>query len=73
MSFFSSRTMLSTIAAVPAPGAYHADVPINPVKVAPPTMVAFTTLSCCSLLSNWVTGMLFQVAWLIKGIIVVSP
>jgi hypothetical protein len=56
-----------------APGAYHADVPNNLVKVAPPTMVSAIIFSCCSLDKNLVTGILFHVACLIKGIIVVSP
>src|SRR3546814_16815366 len=65
--------MLSTTAALEAPGAYHAEVPISFVNVAPPTIVALTISSCCSLVRKLVTGMLFQVACLIRGIIVVSP
>src|SRR5688572_32168039 len=45
-NFFSSRTMLSTSAAPAAPGAYHAEVPMSFVSVAPPTMVSFTICFC---------------------------
>ena len=72
-NFFSSRTMLSTKAAPAAPGAYQADVPNNFVSVAPPTMVSLMMDCCCASSRNLVTGMLFQVACLIKGIMVVSP
>ena len=72
-NFFSSLTILSTRAAPAAPGAYQAEVPNNLVSVAPPTMVSFTIFSCAAASKNLVTGILFQVACLIKGIIVVSP
>src|SRR5690606_29947245 len=56
-----------------APGAYHSDVPINAVNVAPPTMV-FCTISFFSISSRKsLTGILFHVALLMSGIIVVSP
>ena len=47
-NFFSSRTMVSTNAAPAAPGAYQAEVPINFVNVAPPTIVSATICFCCS-------------------------
>src|SRR5258706_1305528 len=72
-NFFSSLAMLSTSAAPAAPGAYHADVPINLVSVAPPIIVSAVIFICCSSLRNLVTGTLFQVANRIRGIIVVSP
>ena len=73
MIFFSSRTIASTKAAPAAPGAYQADVPKRPVKVAPPTIVSATTLSNVSASKNWLTGTPLYVAKRFKGIIVVSP
>ena len=42
--------------AAAAPGAYHADVPSNPVNVAPPTIVSAATFCKASSLRNSVTG-----------------
>src|SRR5688572_4423763 len=72
-TFFSSRTMLSTKANPAAPGAYHAEVPMSLVSVAPPTIVSADTFFKVSASSKLLTGLLFKVARRVNGIIVVSP
>ena len=54
-----------------APGAYHAEVPIKPVNVLPPTIVSATTYSCCSV--SKIESIACCCTALINGIIVVSP
>ena len=63
----------STIIAAPAPGAYHAEVPMSLVSVAPPTIVLATASSSFFFEANCETGTPLTVAFDTSGIIVVSP
>ena len=71
--FFWSLRIASTIIAEAAPGAYHADVPMSLVSVAPPTIVLATASSSFFFDANCDTGTPFTVAFETSGIIVVSP
>ena len=73
MIFFWSLRIDSTIIEAAAPGAYHADVPISLVSVAPPTIV-LATASCNFFFdANCATGTPLTEAFESSGIMVVSP
>ncbi len=73
MIFFWSLRIDSTIIEAAAPGAYHADVPMSLVRVAPPTIVAAAASSSFLRDANCDAGTPLIVAFESRGIIVVSP